>query len=177
MSLIDAAPPYQLPGPTLDGRRGEQYITNSKYNRKEIYVSEGEPDLDRIFMALADATRRQILLTLRERPASVGELVARSHLSQPAVSKHLKVLESAGLLRRERDGQRIYSVIEFAPLIRAAVFVSLFEQRVEENLDRLDDLLSEDSSDAPAPADASARSDASVRSDPPGADPTPPKEH
>lgn len=105
-------------------------------------MADAEPDLDRIFMALADATRRRILLTLRARPASVGELVAQTTLSQPAVSKHLKVLETAGLVRRERDGQRIYSVIEFAPLIRAAVFVSQFELTTEAALDRLDSLLS-----------------------------------
>lgn len=104
-------------------------------------MDQHEPDLDRIFLALADSTRRQILLTLRDRPAPVGELVARSTLSQPAVSKHLKVLESAGLVRREREGRHIYSVIEFAPLIRAAVFVSQFEENVERDLDRLDRLL------------------------------------
>lgn len=110
-------------------------------------MAADEPDLDRIFLALADATRRQILLTLHERPAPVGELVARSHLSQPAVSKHLKVLESAGLVRRRRDGRHIYSVIEFTPLIRAAVFVSQFEENVERDLDRLDDLVTTEQAD------------------------------
>lgn len=109
----------------------------------------GEPDLDRVFLALADPTRRMILLTLRERPASVGELVARSTLSQPAISKHLKVLEEAGLVSRRREGQRIYSVLDFAPLVRAAVFVSQFEITVEAQLDRLDDLLSAGPSSPP----------------------------
>lgn len=111
-------------------------------------MADAEPDLDRIFLALADPTRRRILLTLRARPASVGELVAQTTLSQPAVSKHLKVLESAGLVRRERDGQRIYSVIEFAPLIRAAVFVSQFELNTEASLDRLEHLLTEEPPDS-----------------------------
>ena len=100
-----------------------------------------DAELDRIFLALADATRRDILLTLRARPASVSELVTRSTLSQPAISKHLKVLEDAGLIRRERDGRRIYSVIEFAPLLQAAIFVSRFELELGASHDRLDALL------------------------------------
>lgn len=114
-------------------------------------TGQTDADLDRIFLALADATRRDILLTLRARPASVSELVARSTLSQPAISKHLKVLEEAGLVRRERDGRRIYSAIEFAPLLRAAVFVSRFELELGARHDRLDAFLRSDTSD-PAPA-------------------------
>lgn len=110
-------------------------------------MGTSDADLDRIFLALADATRRRILLTLRARPATVTELVAQSTLSQPAISKHLKVLEQAGLVRRERDGRRNYSVIEFAPLIRAALFVSQFEVNVEANLDRLDALVTTDPTD------------------------------
>lgn len=110
-------------------------------------MGPSDADLDRIFLALADATRRRILLTLRTRPATVTELVAQSPLSQPAISKHLKVLEEAGLVRRERDGRRIYSAIEFAPLITAAVFVSQFEVNVEANLDRLDALLTSNPTD------------------------------
>jgi len=95
-------------------------------------------DLDRIFAALSDRTRRRILLRLRSGPATVTELTALAGLSQPAVSKHLKVLGDAGLVRAERDAQRIHRLIELAPLIRAAVFVSRFETEVDARLDRLD---------------------------------------
>ena len=87
--------------------------------------------LDRIFAALSDRTRRRILLRLRSGPATVTELTALAGLTQPAVSKHCKV-------RAERDAQRIHRIIELAPLIRAAVFVSQFEVQVDTRLDRLE---------------------------------------
>lgn len=97
-----------------------------------------DEQLDRIFAALSDRTRRRILLRLRSGPATVTELTALAGLSQPAVSKHCKVLEEAGLVRAERDAQRIHRIIELAPLIRAAVFVSQFEGQVDARLDRLE---------------------------------------
>lgn len=97
-----------------------------------------DESLDRIFAALSDRTRRRILLRLRSGPATVTELTALAGLSQPAVSKHLKVLGEAGLVRAERDAQRINRMIELAPLIRAAVFVSQFEVQVDARLDRLE---------------------------------------
>lgn len=97
--------------------------------------------LDRIFSALSDRTRRRILLRLRTGPATVTELTVLSGLSQPAVSKHLKVLGGAGLVRAERDAQRIHRMIELAPLVRAAIFVSQFELEVDARLDRLEDHL------------------------------------
>nr|WP_225751704.1 metalloregulator ArsR/SmtB family transcription factor [Pseudoclavibacter sp. Marseille-Q3772] len=100
-----------------------------------------DDELDRIFAALADPTRRMILSSLRARPATVTELVARSTLSQPAISKHLKVLEHAGLIRRERSGQRIHSALEPAPLLQALEFVSQFELNMSANHARLDSLL------------------------------------
>lgn len=98
--------------------------------------------LSQVFAALADPIRRDIVARLALSDATVSALAAPYDVSVQAVSKHLKVLETAGLVRRERDGQRIYSVIEFAPLIRAAVFVSQFELTTEAALDRLDSLLS-----------------------------------
>ncbi|QUW20102.1 metalloregulator ArsR/SmtB family transcription factor [Agrococcus sp. Marseille-Q4369] len=97
-----------------------------------------DEQLDRIFAALSDRTRRRILLRLRSGPATVTELTALAGLSQPAVSKHCKVLEEAGLVRAERDAQRIPRIIELAPLIRAAVFVSQFEVQVDARRDRLE---------------------------------------
>lgn len=97
-----------------------------------------DEQLDRIFAALSDRTRRRILLRLRSGPATVTELTALAGLSQPAVSKHCKVLEEAGLVRPERDAQRIHRIIELAPLIRAAIFVAQFEVQVDARLDRLE---------------------------------------
>ena len=64
-----------------------------------------DPALDAVFGALADPTRRAIIAQLAQGPASVGDLAAPLPMSPPAVSKHLKVLERAGLMDRERDGR------------------------------------------------------------------------
>lgn len=118
----------------------------------------GDEDLDRIFRALADPTRRAILLRVQESPASVAELTEPFAMSQPAISKHLRVLEEAGLIRRVRDGRRVFSALELDPLIRASVFISRFERRVEDRLDRLEQLL-----DEPAPDDGGAEPGAAGR--------------
>lgn len=66
---------------------------------------------DAVLSALADPTRRNILETLRSRPMAVGDLARRQTVSRPAVSQHLRVLESARLVRAERQGnRRVYSV-------------------------------------------------------------------
>ncbi|MDT8915030.1 metalloregulator ArsR/SmtB family transcription factor [Amycolatopsis sp. PS_44_ISF1] len=99
-----------------------------------------EPDedrLDRIFMALSDRTRRAVLRRLRDGPLTAGDLAAGVSLSQPTVSKHLKVLEAAGLISRHRDGTRLYGVLAIDSLVRAAVYVSQFEEQVDARLDRL----------------------------------------
>ena len=70
-----------------------------------LMVTYSEDQLDRIFGALADRTRRALLRTIGEAPRSVKELAAPFEMSRPAVSKHLKVLETAGLIRRDRDGR------------------------------------------------------------------------
>lgn len=100
-------------------------------------MAPDDDQLDRIFMALSDRTRRAMLERLRGGPLSAGELAEGVSLSQPTISKHLKVLEAAGLIRREREGTRIYGVLAIDPLVRAAVYVSQFEQIVDARLDRL----------------------------------------
>ena len=65
-----------------------------------------EPQLDRLFHALADRTRRQILMRIREQDETVNSIAADFEISLPAVSKHLKVLEQAGLLSRRKEGQK-----------------------------------------------------------------------
>lgn len=99
--------------------------------------------LDVTFAALADPTRRAILARLAEGEATVMELVAPFNLSQPAISKHLKVLEKAGLISRGRDAQRRPCRIEAAPLAEADRWLEGYRKIWEANFDRLDALLDE----------------------------------
>src|SRR5882757_797793 len=95
--------------------------------------------LDATFAALADPTRRAILARLAEGEATVNELVAPFRLSQPAISKHLKVLEKAGLVSRGRDAQRRPCRIEARPLAEANEWLEEYRKIWEVNFDRLDD--------------------------------------
>jgi len=94
--------------------------------------------LDRVFAALADPTRRAILARLAGGEATVNELVAPFDLSQPTISKHLKVLEGAGLVSRGRHAQFRPVRINAAPLERAARWIGDYQRCWEENLDQLD---------------------------------------
>jgi DNA-binding transcriptional ArsR family regulator len=94
--------------------------------------------LDRVFAALADPTRRAILARLAEGEATVNELVAPFDLAQPTISKHLKVLEGAGLVSRGRAAQFRPVRLEAAPLAGAAQWMGGFRRFWEESLDHLD---------------------------------------
>ncbi|MEH2450815.1 ArsR/SmtB family transcription factor [Nostoc sp.] len=96
-----------------------------------------------IFAALADPTRRAILAHLAKGEASVTELAKPFEMSLPAISKHLKVLERAGLIRRSREAQWRPCQIEAQPLKDAADWIEQYRQFWEESLDRLDDYLHE----------------------------------
>ena len=102
-----------------------------------------EQQLDATFAALADPTRRAILARLALGEASVAELAEPFAMSQPAVSKHLKVLEKAGLIRRGRDAQRRPARIEAKPLEEANMWIERYRQLWEANYRRLDGLLAE----------------------------------
>lgn len=103
----------------------------------------GEPSagLDAVFAALADPTRRAILLRLVEGEASVAELAEPFAMSQPGVSKHLKVLERAGLVSVGRDGQRRPRRLETEPLVEAADWLQRLRETWEADYQRLDELL------------------------------------
>ncbi len=101
------------------------------------------PQLDRVFAALADPTRRAILSRLAEGEATVNELVAPFALSQPTISKHLKVLEHAGLVSRGRSAQFRPVSLDAAPLAAAAQWLGDYQRFWEESLDRLGDLVQE----------------------------------
>jgi len=99
--------------------------------------------LDATFAALADPTRRAILARLASGEASVMELAKPFAMSQPAVSKHLKVLEHAGLISRGRDAQRRPCRLEPQPLADASGWLDHYREVWERNFRRLDLLLEE----------------------------------
>ena len=99
--------------------------------------------LDSTFAALADPTRRAILARLASGDCSVLELCEPFEMSQPAISKHLKVLERAGLISRGRDAQRRPCRIEAAPLAEANEWIERYREFWEGNFQRLDALLEE----------------------------------
>jgi len=107
------------------------------------YVNSSSGHLDVTFAALADPTRRAILARLASGEASVMELAEPFAMSQPAISKHLKVLERAGLISRGRDAQRRPRRIEGGPLGEATQWLEGYRQFWEGSFARLDDLLDE----------------------------------
>jgi DNA-binding transcriptional ArsR family regulator len=94
--------------------------------------------LDTVFGALADPTRRAILARLAEGDATVVELTAPFKVSQPAISRHLKVLESAGLISRTRKATARLSHLEADPLRQAAEWLIGYREYWEESHERLD---------------------------------------
>src|SRR5262245_35873700 len=110
----------------------------------EIYMLTAPAgQLDRVFAALADPTRRAILARLAAGEATVNELVAPFDLSQPTISKHLKVLEGAGLVSRGRNAQFRPVRINAQPLQRAAHWIGDYQRCWEESLDQLDSYVKE----------------------------------
>lgn len=99
--------------------------------------------LSTTFAALADPTRRAILARLALGETSVGELAKPFHISAPAVTKHLKVLENAGLISRGRQAQWRPCKLEAEPLQEAASFIEQYRQFWEQRFDRLDAYLQE----------------------------------
>ena len=113
--------------------------------------------LDETFAALADPTRRSILARLAAGEASVTELAVPFAISQPAISKHLRVLERAGLISRRRDAQRRLCRLEAAPLRDVSEWTEPYRQFWEESFARLDSLLDELKSEQHKTDDADAR--------------------
>ena len=114
------------------------------------------------FSALADPTRRAILARLTLGETSVGELAEPFDMSLPAISKHLKVLERAGLIARGRDAQRRPCRLAAAPLHEISDWVATYRQFWEQRLDRLEAYLQETQA-APPSAKKRKRTDARKR--------------
>ncbi|MEL7152043.1 MAG: metalloregulator ArsR/SmtB family transcription factor [Pseudomonadota bacterium] len=100
-------------------------------------------ELDGVFAALADPTRRAILARLAEGSATVGELAEPFAMSQPAVSKHLKVLEKAGLIDRETKAQTRPARLNAERMQAAVTWLETFRDHWTGRLDRLDRLLND----------------------------------
>jgi DNA-binding transcriptional ArsR family regulator len=103
--------------------------------------SYGQTGLDATFAALADPTRRAILARLASGEASVSQLAEPFAISQPAISKHLKVLERAGLITQAVEAQRRPRKLVAKPLEDAAGWLEGYRKFWEESFERLDDLL------------------------------------
>src|SRR5882757_9563136 len=102
---------------------------------------ETETGLDRAFLALADPVRRAIVARLSRGPATVNELAAPFDITKQAVSKHIQVLEQAGLVTRTRDAQRRPVHLDAAALERLTAWIDRYRLDAERNYRRLDSLL------------------------------------
>ena len=106
-------------------------------NKRPLAASQ----LDSVFAALADPTRRAILARLAQGDASVTELAQPFEISQPAISKHLKVLEKAGLINRTRDEQKRLAHLNAETLVTAAEWIKAFEAFWSKSFDQLDQII------------------------------------
>jgi len=118
-------------------------IYNVSVMKLQGYAQPTDRRLDATFAALADPTRRAILARLATGDATVAELAAPFSMSQPAVSKHLKVLERAGLISRGREAQRRPSRLKAGPLAEATEWLERYRQFWEGRYRQLDALLEE----------------------------------
>ena len=108
---------------------------------EQVSHIQGQPNLDAVFHALSDPTRRAILSRLAGGQASVNEIAAPFEISQPAVSRHLKVLERAGLVERDIDEQRRPARLKADNLAVAVNWLADFRPMWGTSFERLDDLL------------------------------------
>jgi DNA-binding transcriptional ArsR family regulator len=123
--------------------------------------------LSAVFGALSDPTRRAILARLTEGDLTVGELTAPFRVSQPAISRHLRVLEDAGLISRSRRATARLSHLEAAPMREAADWLAAYRAHWEERFGQLDELL------ATLRANAATAAAPSAQPGDPSTDPSP----
>lgn len=135
--------------PGLDVPRRKPYLTQRLFNQTVKSMTAPDP-LSATFSALSDPTRRAILARLAQGDATVGQLSAPFDMSMPAISKHLKVLERAGLIRRGRDAQWRPCQLSATPLRDAASYLATYEHFWNESFDRLTDYLLNESDPTPS---------------------------
>ena len=127
-------------GPAVKGVAvpvGLVYIGNHMVTNSAISSPGNRPDLDLVFGALADSTRRAILARLALGESTVGELAAPFDISRPAISRHLRVLEHAGLVRRAADGRISRCSLDAGPMREAAEWVGTYRRYWEDQLEAL----------------------------------------
>lgn len=107
-------------------------------------VEHSGANLDRVFHALSDPTRRAIIGQLAGGERSIGQLAAPFDISFAAASKHVKVLETAGLVRRKVAGRNHFCSLQAAPLATAEAWIRHYERYWTQSLDRLEALIEED---------------------------------
>jgi DNA-binding transcriptional ArsR family regulator len=127
------------------------------------YAMTKSQRLDATFAALADPTRRAILARLASGEASVNDLARPFRMSQPAISKHLKVLERAGLISHSQLAQSRPRRLEAKPLKEATVWLEKYRQFWEASFDRLDNLLEEMKLEALSEQQKSAKQSKTIR--------------
>lgn len=108
-------------------------------------VNYKSSQLDLTFSSLSDPTRREILNILKKGTATVSEIAEPFDISLPAISRHLKVMEHAGILKRRKEGRYYYLEINPEPFKAAAEFLSVYEDFWKGQLDQLGDFLDEES--------------------------------
>lgn len=118
-------------------------VNNTIVIKRHGYAMTESERLDATFIALADPTRRAILARLAQGEASVAELAEPFAISQPAVSKHLKILERAGLISTGQNATRRPRKLEAAPMAEAAGWLEKYREHWEHSFRRLDSLLAE----------------------------------
>ena len=101
-------------------------------------VMSSQDVVNKLLKAIADPTRRTIVRLLAERPRTVSEIVAEFGISQPAISKQLGILERAGLVLRQREGQSIRCRLESRALLPALAWIESIQSEFDERLYRLD---------------------------------------
>ncbi len=104
-------------------------------------MTSSEQQLDRVFQALSDSTRRNILLQIREQDLTVNDIASQFEISLPAVSKHLKVLEQAGLISRQKQGRKRLCHAEPELLAEPLAWLEYYQSFWSERLDNLKELL------------------------------------
>jgi DNA-binding transcriptional ArsR family regulator len=131
-----------------------------KETQMAMVMERASDQLDVVFGALADPTRRAILTRLTQGEASVSELAAPFHVSQPAISRHLKVLEHAGLISRTRRKTARLSHLRAEPLRQATVWLAGYRDYWEQSYERLEELLAalqQQETDRSRPSDPTGR--------------------
>lgn len=132
-------------------RNGVDTIHETIYSTKQLNEM-----LDTVLHAVADPTRRAILDRLHQGPARVTALAEPFAMSLNAVSKHIKVLEAAQLVRRTKQGREHTLVLEPAPLRQVAAWAARYEREWSERYDRLEAFLEQEAADPPMPATPSS---------------------